>query len=69
MAYERRGRELVPVDVDDATRINGAIRRLGIKNVGPRFVDDFVEYVSERKGGADFIDLWLASEEDVISRR
>lgn len=67
MAYERRGRELVPVDVDDATRINGAIRRLGIKNVGPRFVDDFVEYVSERKGGADFIDLWLASEEDVIS--
>lgn len=67
MAYERRGRELVPVDVDDATRINGAIRRLGIKNVGPRFVDDFVEYVSERKGGADFIGLWLASEEDVIS--
>ena len=67
MACERRGRELVPVDVDDATRINGAIRRLGIKNVGPRFVDDFVEYVSERKGGANFIDLWLASEEDVIS--
>ena len=63
MAYERRGRELVPMDVDDATRINGAIRRLGIKNVGPRFVDDFVEW----KGGADFIDLWLASEEDVVA--
>lgn len=63
MEYERRGRELVPVSVDDATRINGAIRRLGIKNVGPRFVDDFVEW----KGGADFIDLWLASEDDVIA--
>lgn len=63
MEYERRGRELVPVSVDDATRINGAIRRLGIKNVGPRFVDDFVEW----KGGADFVDLWLASEDDVIA--